>query len=463
MLEASADPGADRSAEPIAASLSREAAAPRQTLRAHEVLALTVGIVIGAGIFRSPSEVAGAAGSEAVMLLAWVAGGLLSIIGALCYAELASSHPSAGGDFHFLQRAYGPRLAFLYAWARLAVIQTGSIALLAYVFGDYFAVIAPIGPYSSTVYASVAVILVCGLSWLGVRLGARVQWWLTVAEVLGLVLVIVAGLLLAPAAVAAAPPEPAGGSAIGMMMVFVLLTYGGWSETVYLSVETQGSRGRMGTIMVAGLLIVTVLYLLANLAFLRALGLQGIAESDAVAAEVMRAAMGAPGAALISLAVAIAALTSANATAITGARSTYALGRSFSELRWLGRWNGARDTPANALVAQGAIALILVMAGAFARDGFVLAVEYTAPVFWGFLLLVGIALFVLRIREPDVPRPFRVPLYPVVPALFCLTSAYMLWSSLAYTGAGALVGIAVLVVGGCVLPLLSPPPPRERG
>jgi amino acid permease len=158
MLEASAD----RSAKPFAASLASDYAEPRPTLRAHEVLALTVGIVIGAGIFRSPSEVAGGAGSEAVMLLAWVAGGLLSIVGALCYAELASSHPSAGGDFHFLQRAYGPRLAFLYAWARLAVIQTGSIALLAYVFGDYFAVIAPIGPYSSTVYASAAVIFVCG-------------------------------------------------------------------------------------------------------------------------------------------------------------------------------------------------------------------------------------------------------------------------------------------------------------
>ena len=132
------------------------------------------------------------------------------------------------------------------------------------------------------------------------------------------------------------------------------------------------------------------------------------------------------------------------------------MGGSFAELRWLGRWDGVRDTPGNALVAQGGIALVLVAAGAFARDGFVLAVDYTAPVFWGFLLLVGISLFVLRIREPDTPRPFRVPLYPVLPALFCLTSAYMLWSSLTFTGAGALVGIAVLVLGGCVLPLLSP-------
>jgi amino acid transporter len=247
-----------------------------------------------------------------------------------------------------------------------------------------------------------------------------------------------------------------------MMMVFVLLTYGGWSETVYLSMELKGSPRRMGTIMVCGLLIVAVLYLLANIAFLRTLGLEGIAGSDAVAAEVMRRAMGEPGAAVISLVVAIAALTSANATAITGARSTYALGQSFPGLGWLGHWHGRRETPGNALIAQGGVALILVLAGAFARDGFALAVDYTAPVFWAFLLLVGLGLFVLRIREPDVERPFRVPLYPVLPALFCLTCGYMLWSSVTYTGAGALVGIAVLVIGGCILLLLSPKQTEER-
>lgn len=448
------------SAEPQLAANWPGSGAPRTTLKPHEVLALTVGIVIGAGIFRSPSLVAGAAGSEAVMLLAWAAGGLLSIVGALCYAELASAYPNIGGDFHFLQRAYGPSVAFLYAWARLAIIQTGSIALLAYVFGDYFAVVAPIGTYSSTVYAAAAVVLVSGLNWMGVRLGAQAQWWLTVMEVAGLVLIIVAGLLLAPAA--AAPPPPSRESAIGIMMVFVLLTYGGWSETVYLSMELKGARRRVGTIMVAGLLIVTVLYLLVNAAFLRVLGLQGIQESDTAAAEVMRRVMGDAGAALISVVVALAALTSANATAITGARSAYALGRSRSGLRWLGQWHGGRETPGNALIAQGSIALALVVAGAFARDGFALAVEYTAPVFWGFLLLVGIALFVLRIREPEVERSFLVPLYPVLPSVFCLTCAYMLWSSVTYTGAGALVGIAVLVSGGCIIPLLERRPSEGK-
>jgi APA family basic amino acid/polyamine antiporter len=427
---------------------------PRPTLRGRDVLAIIVGIVIGAGIFRTPALVAGEASSEAVLLLVWTAGGLLSIVGALCYAELASAYPSMGGDYHFLRLAYGPRLAFLYAWARLTVIQTGSIALLAYVFGDYLAAILPVGANSSALYAGAAVILVNGVNWAGVRLGARVQRWLTVLEVAGLTLVVIAGLLLAPAG-AAPRPLPEEGS-IGLMMVFVLLTYGGWSETVYVSAEFKGSRRRMGWIMVAGLALVTLLYLLVNFAFVRALGLAGMAEADAVAAEVMQRSMGDTGAALISLIVAIAALTSANATAITGARTACALGRGFPALQWLGRWDMDRDTPGNALIVQSAVALALVVAGAFARDGFRLAVEYTAPVFWLFLLLVGLSLFVMRIREPDVPRPFRVPLYPLLPAIFCLTSAYLLYSSVAYTGLGALAGLAVLATGGLLLLIIRP-------
>jgi amino acid transporter len=434
---------------------------PRATLRGRDVLALTVGIIIGAGIFRTPSLVAGASGSEAALLIAWVAGGLLSIIGALCYAELASAYPNVGGDYHFLSRAYGQRLAFLYAWARLAVIQTGSIALLAYIFGDYISAILPIGPNSPTIYAAAAILLIGAANWAGIRMGARVQRWLTLAEVGGLVLVIIAGLSLAPAAEAAAPITAGAETSIGLMMVFVLLTYGGWSEAVYVSAELDDAPRRIGKIMIYGLGIVMLLYVLANFAFVHALGLGGVARSDAVAAEVMRRALGDQGAAMISLIVAIAALTSANATAITGARSTCALGRSLPVLRWLGRWNHARETPANAIIVQSAIALALVIAGAFARDGFRLAVEYTAPVFWSFLLLVGIGLFVLRTREPDVHRPFRVPLYPVLPTVFCSTSLYLLYSSVVYTGVGALVGLGVIAVGALLLEFLRLSSPLE--
>jgi basic amino acid/polyamine antiporter, APA family len=436
-----------------------EAVIPRRTLSDLDVFALTVGIVVGAGIFRTPALVAGFAPDAATMIAAWVAGGLLSIAGALCYAEMAAAWPHMGGDYHFLGRAYGERLAFLYAWARLAVIQTGSLALLAFIVGDYLQVIVPLGPAGPAIWAGLAVIAVSGLNWLGIRWGAAAQRWLTLIEVTGLIAIIVAGFTVAPAGSAPAPVSE--GSAIGLMMVFVLLAYGGWSEAVYVSAEMKAPPRRIAPIMAAALALVTLLYVLVNLAALHSLGFAGLAGSDAVAAEVMRRALGDAGAAAISAAVAVAALTSANATAITGGRTAAALGQRFGALRWLGRWDMIRDTPGNALVAQGVVALALVVAGGFARDGFRLAVEYTAPVFWFFLLMVGIALFVLRRRYPEVERPFRVPLYPILPAVFCATSAYLLWSSLAHYRWSSLAGVAVLGVGAVLLLFLKPEEERS--
>jgi amino acid transporter len=428
------------------------AASPRPTLGIRHGLGLCVGIVIGAGIFRAPAMVAGAATNEAMFLGTWVLGGLLSILGALCYAELASAHPDAGGDFHFLKLAFGRNLAFLYGWARLAVIQTGSLALLAYVFGDYLAALWPVGPYASSVYAALLVIGLTGLNWLGIRQGAGAQFWMTCAEALGLVAVIIAGLFVAPEAAPMLRAEREG--SLGLVLVFVLLTYGGWSEVAYLSAELKDARRRIAPVMVAGLGLVTLLYVLVNWAYLRALGLDGVAGSQAVAADVMERAFGPAGVTSISLMIAVAALTSANATVITGARTSYALGRAFPRLRWLGRWSVTRGTPGNAMLLQGAITVLLVAGAAFGRNGFGAVVEYTAPVFWFFLLLVGVAVFILRRRVPPPPGCFRVPLYPLVPALFCATSAYLLYSSIAYTGASALVGLVVLALGGLLLLLV---------
>jgi amino acid transporter len=442
-----------------ALSTHDHSATPRPTLGMRHGLALCVGIVIGAGIFRAPAMVAGAATSEAMFLGTWALGGLLSILGALCYAELASAHPNAGGDFHFLELAFGRNLAFLYGWARLTVIQTGSLALLAYVFGDYLAALWPAGPYASSVYAALLVIGLSGLNWLGIRQGAGTQFWLTCAEVLGLVAVIIAGLFFAPEAVTLPRAEREG--SLGLVLVFVLLTYGGWSEVAYISAELRDARRRMAPVMVTGLGLVTLLYVLVNWAYLRALGLDGVAGSQAVAADVMARAFGPAGAASISLIIAIAALTSANATVITGARTSYALGKAFPRLCWLGRWSVTRDTPGNAVLLQGAIAVLLVAGATFGRDEFGAVVEYTAPVFWFFLLMVGVAVFVLRRRAPPPPGCFHVPFYPLVPSLFCATSAYLLYSSIAYTGASALVGVVVLALGGLLLLLVRTPPTRQ--
>jgi basic amino acid/polyamine antiporter, APA family len=431
-------------------------AAPQPSLRVLDAVALIVGIVIGAGIFLTPSLVAGNSTGPAGLIFAWALGGLIALIGALCYAELAATYPHTGGDYHYLTRAFGPGVGFLFGWARVTVIPTGSIALLAFAFGDYASQILSLGNHSSALYAAAIVILLTGLNLMGIRHGTRAQNFLTLLEVLGLVLVIVAGLWFVDAAAPHIDRDPAAGGsgatpAFGLAMVFVLLAYGGWNEAAYASAEMRGSARNIVLALLLSIAIITVLYVLANAAYLAGLGFAGMTKSQAVAADLLRATFGERSAVLISVIVCISSLTSINATVFFGARSSYALGRDFPMFRALGRWHAHANTPNNALIVQGAISLALVLLGALTRKGFETMVEYTAPVFWSFFLLTGIALFVLRRREPHIERAFRVPLYPLTPILFCLSSAYLLYSSLAYTGIGALVGVAVLLAGALVL------------
>ena len=427
------------------------AGTPQRVLTVKDAVFLTIGIVIGAGIFKAPSIVAGAAGSETMMILAWVLGGAITLIGALTYAELASTFPSAGGDYHFIHLAYGKRLAFLFAWARATVITTGSIALLSFVFGDYASQIYSLGAYSPAIYACIVVLILSGIHWISTRASSTAQNWLTGLEVAGLVLVAVAG-FAAPAS--AAPAMVSEGTtsaaAFGFAMVMVLLTFGGWSEVAYVSAEMSGDKRGIARALITSIVVVTVLYLIVNLAYLNALGLQGMAKSQAVAADVLKAAFGDWGARLMSVIVMIATLTSINSTLIVGARSSYAAGRDWPALRFLGAWSASGSTPRHALAVQAALALALITFGATQRDGFSAMVDYTSPVFWTFFLLAGISIFVLRKKHPDVERPFRVPLYPVIPGLFCLACAYLLYSSLAYVKTGALFGAGLLAVGAII-------------
>jgi len=430
-----------------------------------DAIAVIVGIVIGAGIFRTPSLVAANTGSSGMFLLAWLLGGVVSLIGALCYAELTTTYPHTGGDYHFLTRAFGKRLAFLFAWARMSIIQTGSIALLAFIIGDYGAQIYSLGEYTSALYAAGVVVALTGINIIGVTVGAGAQKLLTALEVLGILLILLAGFFFAPAAAAApaAGPLQAGpGPSLGLAMVFVLLTFGGWNEAAYISAELRTGRRGMAAALILSIVIITVIYLLINLSLLHVLGLDRIAQSDAVAGELMRLTFGEAGLWLIGLIVAVSALTSANATIFTGARTNYALGRDFPAFRLLGKWNAQTSSPVNAFLVQGAISLALIGLGLLTRNGFATIVEYTAPVFWFFLLLVGAALFVLRRKEPGRSRPFRVPFYPITPLIFCLTSAYLLYSSLVYTGLGAFVGVAVLLLGVLVLLVLPRPENTSR-
>ncbi len=433
-------------------------AAPRPTFDLKDAVALIVGIIVGAGIFKAPSLVAKFSGSSEVMMLAWVLGGVISMLGALCYAELATSHPNAGGEYHFLERAFGGDVARLFAWARMTVIASGSIAIFAFVFADYATQLLRLGEHSSSIYAAGLIMLLTAINIVGINAGKWTQNWLTLIEVSGLVSIVIAGFFFAtpdlPAAGVAAAPAASSlpdAGMFGLAMVFVLLTYGGWNDAAYLSAEIKDGRRNIALSLLLGLGIVTFLYILVSLAYLHGLGLEGMAKSDAVASDLLTRAWGPFGGQLMSVFVAVAAITSANATMLTGARTGYALGRDWSLFRFLGVWDGVRGVPTNAMLVQCAIALALVALGTYTRKGFETMVDYTAPVFWLFFFLTGMTVFIFRQWEPHAPRAFKVPFYPVTPLLFCGVCVYMLYSSLAYTGKGALVGVGVLLVGVLLL------------
>jgi amino acid transporter len=432
-------------------------AAPRPLLSVSDGVFLTVGMVIGVGIFKLPSMVAGNTSGATEFLLAWLLGGAASLCGALVYAELSSRHPETGGEYAFLSRGLGNGTAFLFAWSRMTVIQTGAITAVAFAFGDYASEILRLGEKSSAIYAALGIVALTALNVAGTLQSTTLQKAMQIVLIGALILLAVAALAVGGGARPA--PQAALGGSFGLAMIFVLFTYGGWNEAAYLAGEVREARRNMMRILIGGILAVTALYLLVNIGYLAALGLGGMKGSSAVAADVMRLVAGDRGAALIALVVCASALTTMNAAVFTGARTMYAFGRDFPLLARLGVWREAGSTPANALLLQGAIMLVLVLAGSVTPDGFGAMVAYTAPVFWTFFLATGITLFIFRARASgsgEAPPAFLAPLYPLVPLAFCAMCVYMLYSSIDYVrnpdygpkfGAAVLGGLVVMAAG----------------
>ena len=427
-------------------------------LRPLGAVAIIVGIVIGAGIFKTPSMVASVTGDIGWLVLIWCAGAIISLAGALCYAELSTAYPHAGGDYHFLSLAYGKNISFLYAWAKAMVINTGSVALLAFVFGDYMSKVIPLGDGSSVIWAAGIIVTLTLINIIGLHISSHLQSVLTGLEVTGLVVIILAGFFFTgpvgpqPDAFSATPPI----GLMGLALVFVLLTFGGWNEAAYISSEVKGGVKTIVPVIIASLLLITVIYLLVNLALLSGLGIKGLADSKAPGADLLKAAFGPLGEKAIGVFVAVATLTSINATLIVGARANYALGKDWPTLRFLGSWQAHRGSPTAAYVSQGAISLALVAFGALQTSGFESMVEFTAPVFWSFLCLVGIAVFVLRVRDRGAHRPFRIPLYPLTPIVFTTSCGYLAYSSVTYAQSkGALhISLGVMLFGVAALVIM---------
>jgi APA family basic amino acid/polyamine antiporter len=431
-------------------------AVPLPALSTFDAAMIVCGIVIGGGIFALPPLVASTAGSVSWMFAAWVLGAVLTLVGSLCYAELASTFPHAGGDYHFLTRAFGRDVSFFFGWARVLVTTTGPTAVHAYIFGDYASRILPLGGASSAFYAALVVVLLTVLNIFGLKESSRTQNVITLLLIAGMLLVAF-GAFGAPATL---PPVAAGQASasplLGLALVFVLFTYGGWNEAAYISAELRGGRRAILTALLAAIAVITALYLVFVAALDIGLGFEGLKASETPAADVAKRAFGPFGQTLIATVVCLSVLASSNATMIVGARSNYALGLDWPIVSFMSRWDRKRDVPVAAFLVQGAITLALVIFAAYERHQVRTIVEFTAPVFWFFFMLSGISLFVLRKKYAHVARPFPVPLYPLLPLIFVATCGFLLWNSLKYAQSQHALQVAFGVMAvGLVLWLIA--------
>ena len=445
--------------------------APRLGL--WDAVSIIVGIVVGTTIFRGTAPVFDNAGGIWTALAIWLVGGLLTWCGALCYAELATTYPRDGGDYEYLNRAYGRWCGFLFAWAQLATIISGNIAIMAYAFADYGTRLWPAWNKHVPVVAFTAVLVLSALNALGVVAGKLTQNILTATKVLGIAAIVLAGvgfsLAKSPIPPSFALPATAAMS-IPLALVFVLYAFGGWSHAAYVAAEVRDQHKNIPRALAFGIGGITVTYLAVNATYAYVLDFGVARRTLTPAADVMDHVFGPWGTSAVSKLVMLSALGAINGMILTGTRIYAVWAADYDALSWLARWNRRRAAPITAIAAQALVAVFLILlvgsytgrqgfnlmlssAGLQSVDwdrfngGFETLVVGSAPLYWLLALMTTVSVFILRRRDASIERPFRIPLYPLPVVLFCSTCLYMLYASLLYAQWLSLIGFAPAIVG----------------
>lgn len=444
---------------------SQAAPSLRRELGLWAAVSIVVGTVIGSGIFLVPKTMVANVGSPSLVFLVWVFGGVLSLAGALTYAELAAAMPEAGGEYVYLRAAYGPMWAFIYGWTQMWVAKSGSIATLATAFFYYLAnfypqlegtlatLPLPIGPGGAPleirygqVLAMAVILLLAWVNYFGVRFGGDVQVVVTIIKVLLIGAVIAIGLTASQASVAnlgTSAPAPVGGIAgFFAALVAALWAYDGWNNVAMVSSEIKDPQRNLPRALILGTLGVIAIYLLANAAYFLVLSSSEVATTDRVAAEMMRKVMGGFGAGAVSLAAMISIFAALNGSILTGARVPYAMARDGLFFRAIAEVHPRWFTPANSIVALSTWAALLVLSGRYEQ-------LFTYVIFSSWILygMATASVIVLRRKRPDLVRPYRTLGYPVVPVLFVLVAAALLVSTLQSSPRESLMGIGIILAG----------------
>lgn len=467
-------------------------------LGAWDAASIIVGIVIGTTIFEASRLIFGNTPNPWSGLAVWMFGGVLALVGGLCYAELGATYPQAGGDYYYLTHGFGRFTGFLFGWAQLIVILPASIGIMAVVFalhGTGLRAIpdfANLGLDSEFYYAAIAVLVITSLNLLGVTLGKTAQNILTAAKTLGLLAILVCGLFLATPDVPTdwTLPETLGDWGWGSLaIILVLYAFGGWNDVSFVAAEVRNPQKNIPRALLIGISAITLIYMLVNLSYLVGLGFENAKTPGDMnlPARLLDQVLGENGVTAIRAIIMVSALGAVNGLIFAGSRVYATLGNDHRLFGFLGHWQPGRGAPILALLAQAAITIGWILLFATVQghqaitdsiswlnstltsvatklnetweiqiaytaewrpyDAFDKLVSHSAPAFWLFFLLTGFALFRLRDRNPNQPRPFSAPLYPLVPMIFCTMCVYMLYQSTMYIGWRTLFVVALMLIG----------------
>lgn len=411
---------------------------------------VVIGGIIGAGIFLNPAIVAQRVHTTAFILATWIIGGAVALIGALAFAELGARRPRAGGGYVYLTEAFGPIYAFLYGWTFLLIINSGGIAAVAVTFARYTVDLFAVSPSYVKPLAAALLVVLSAVNYFGVRSGSITQNIFTVLKLVALAALIFAGVFLARggATVASAPALQGLGTVrvLGIALIPVLFAYGGWQYQNNIASEIIDPERTIPRAMIIGMFVVVAVYVLANVAYIRTLGPSGLATSVAPAADTMRRVVGPLGGSLMAAGIMVSTIGFVNSGILSAPRMLQAMAADGLFFRFAARIHPRYRTPSGGILIQAVWALTLALSGTYGQ-----LLDYVVFGDWIFFGLIVATVFAYRRRDatasPAEQATYRMPGYPLLPALFVIVAAFVVASSIASTPRNAVLGMLLIAAG----------------
>jgi amino acid transporter len=422
----------------------------RRQLTLLDAICIMLGIVVGSGIFRTPADVAGHCASAWMVIAVWLAGGVASLLGALCFAELSTRYPEHGGTYAFLNRAYGPWAGLLFAWTDFWIVRPANGGAVAILLGSYANQAWPLPHLGTGGYAVLAVLLATATHLVGLNVSRWSQNAMSLAKLAGLLLIVCIAFWM-PLAARQTSSAATSCSSLASAFVLVMFCYGGWSDLSNVAAEVHDPSRSLLRSLVLGVAAITGTYVAVNAAALHAIGLEGLATSRTFATEIA-SSLGSWGGMLVTLLVIVCCFGSLSGVVFTGARVYHALGRRHQMFAWLSGWDVSRGTPPQSLIAQAAISCLLLAVAGRNENAFERLVIFNGPCYWGFMLLTALAVIRLRQLDHTTPLSFRVPFYPLLPLIFATICGLLVWAAAAFIAQSGVTieiwyTIIVLLVG----------------